>query len=107
MHLTTLQSSLLVAAIYLGFCLLELARTKLFAKAEQSRHDGILEIISTFTLLIATQPLILLTVGLLGAMACAFAGIEAPVLAAALWAILSLTGITVVRRTQRIYQRLP
>lgn len=66
MHLTTLQSSLLVAAIYLSFCLLELARTKLFAKAEQSRHDGILEIISTFTLLIATQPLILLTVGLLG-----------------------------------------
>ena len=48
-----------------------------------------------------------LTVGLLGAMACAFAGIEAPVLAAALWVILFLTGITVIRRTQRIYQRLP
>lgn len=66
MHLTTEQSGLLVVAIFLGFCLAELALTRLFAKPEQSRHDGILEIISTFTLLIATQPLILLAAGMLG-----------------------------------------
>ena len=55
MHLTTAQSSAIVAAIFFGFCLIELARTRLFAKDEQSRHDGIIEIISTFTLLIVTQ----------------------------------------------------
>ncbi len=66
MHLTTAQSSAIVAAIFLGFCLIELIRTRLFAKDEQSRHDGIIEIISTFMLLIVTQPTILLVVGALG-----------------------------------------
>ncbi|WP_186401188.1 sterol desaturase family protein [Sphingopyxis sp. P1IMeth2] len=66
MQLTSAQSSLIVVAIYVGFCLLELIRTRLFAKSEQSRHDGIIEIVSTFTLLIATQPAILLIVGALG-----------------------------------------
>ena len=66
MHLTTAQSSLLVAGIYLGFCLIELGWTKFFAKGEQTRHDGIVEIVSSFTLLIATQPTILLIVGTLG-----------------------------------------
>ena len=55
MHLTTAQSSAIVAAIYLGFCLIELIRTRLFAKGEQSRHDGIIEIVSTFMLLIVTS----------------------------------------------------
>lgn len=66
MHLTTAQSSAIVAAIFLGFCLIELIRTRLFAKDEQSRHDGVIEIISTFMLLIVTQPTILLVVGALG-----------------------------------------
>ncbi|WP_287459156.1 sterol desaturase family protein [Sphingomonas sp.] len=66
MQLTSAQSSLIVVAIYVGFGLLELIRTRLFAKSEQSRHDGIIEIVSTFTLLIATQPAILLIVGALG-----------------------------------------
>ena len=66
MQLTSAQSSLIVVAIYVGFCLLELIRTRLLAKSEQSRHDGIIEIVSTFTLLIATQPAILLIVGALG-----------------------------------------
>lgn len=66
MQLSSAQSSLIVVAIYVGFCLLELIRTRLFAKSEQSRHDGIIEIVSTFTLLIATQPAILLIVGALG-----------------------------------------
>lgn len=66
MHLTTTQSSLLVMAIYLTFGLLELAYTRLFAKDEQSRHDGIIEIVSTLMLLVITQPMILLAVGTLG-----------------------------------------
>jgi sterol desaturase/sphingolipid hydroxylase (fatty acid hydroxylase superfamily) len=66
MYLTTAQSSAIVAAIFLGFCLIELIRTRLLAKDEQARHDGIIEIISTFMLLIVTQPTILLVVGALG-----------------------------------------
>jgi sterol desaturase/sphingolipid hydroxylase (fatty acid hydroxylase superfamily) len=66
MHLTTAQSSLIVLAIYLGFALLELACTRLFAKDEQTRHDGILEVVSTLMLLVVTQPLILFTVGMIG-----------------------------------------
>lgn len=66
MHLTTAQASLVVLAIYLGFALLELAWTRLFAKSEQTRHDGILEVVSTFTLLGITQPVILLIVGGVG-----------------------------------------
>lgn len=66
MQLTSAQASLVVAGIYLGFCILELLFTRLFAKQEQSRHDGIIEVVSTFTLLAITQPAILLTVGTLG-----------------------------------------
>ena len=51
MHLTTAQSSLIVLGIYLAFGLLELASTRLFAKDEQTRHDGILEAVSTIVLL--------------------------------------------------------
>jgi sterol desaturase/sphingolipid hydroxylase (fatty acid hydroxylase superfamily) len=66
MHLTTAQSSLIVMAIYLSFALLELAFTRLFAKDEQTRHDGILEVVSTLMLLVVTQPLILFAVGAIG-----------------------------------------
>lgn len=66
MHLTTAQSSLIVMAIYLAFALLELAFTRLFAKDEQTRHDGILEIVSTLMLLVVTQPLILFAVSSIG-----------------------------------------
>lgn len=66
MYLTTAQSSLIVMAIYLAFALLELAFTRLFAKDEQTRHDGILEIVSTLMLLVVTQPLILLAAGSIG-----------------------------------------
>ena len=66
MHLTTAQSSLVVLGIYLTFGLLELAWTRLFAKDEQSRHDGILEAVSTIVLLAITQPTILLVVGAIG-----------------------------------------
>lgn len=66
MYLTTAQSSLIVAAIYIGFCLMEILWTRFFAKREQTRHDAILEIVSTFTLLAITQPAILLAVGAIG-----------------------------------------
>lgn len=66
MHLTTAQSSLIVLGIYLAFGLLELASTRLFSKAEQTRDDGILEAVSTFVLLAITQPTILLIVGAAG-----------------------------------------
>lgn len=66
MQLTTAQSSLMVLGIYLTFGLLELIWTRLFAKDEQSRHDGIIEIVSTLMLLVITQPMILLAVGALG-----------------------------------------
>ena len=66
MQLTSAQSGLAVAAIYLGFCLVEIVRTQFFAKPEQSRHDAIVEVVSTFTLMAVTQPLILLAVGAIG-----------------------------------------
>ena len=66
MHLSTAQSSLVVLAIYLLFGVLELAWTRLFAKDEQTRHDGILEALSTVVLLAITQPTILLIVGTVG-----------------------------------------
>ena len=66
MQLTSAQSSLVVMAIYLSFALLELACTRLFAKDEQTRHDGILEVVSTLMLLVVTQPLILFTIGAIG-----------------------------------------
>ncbi|GAO77494.1 sterol desaturase family protein [Sphingopyxis sp. C-1] len=66
MHLTTAQSSLIVLGIYLAFGLLELTSTRLFAKDEQTRHDGILEAVSTIVLLAITQPTILLIVGAIG-----------------------------------------
>ena len=59
--------SWVVIGIYLGFGLLELVRSDLFSKREQSRDDGIIETISTVLLLTVTQPLILVTVGWLGA----------------------------------------
>jgi phosphatidylglycerophosphate synthase len=49
----------------------------------------------------------MLTVGLLSAAACSAFSVEFPALKVALWAIVLLTGITIIRRTVRIYQRLP
>ncbi len=66
MQLTTAQSSLVVMGIYLTFGLCELAYTRLFGKGEQTRHDAIIEVVSTLMLLVITQPLIILTVGTIG-----------------------------------------
>jgi len=55
-------STFAVIAIYIGFGIIELFRSNLFGKAEQSRHDGIVEIISAIMVLAITQPSILLFV---------------------------------------------
>ena len=49
----------------------------------------------------------MLTAGLLSALACYAFSVEFPALKVALWAVVVLTGITIIRRTVRIYQRLP
>lgn len=49
----------------------------------------------------------MLTAGLLSALAFHVFSVELPALKVALWVIVVLTGITIVRRTARIYQRLP
>ncbi|MDE2411271.1 MAG: sterol desaturase family protein [Sphingomonadales bacterium] len=59
-------SSWVAVAILIGFGLLELLRTDLFAKPEQCRHDGIVETVSTVLLIVFTQPMILLAVNWLG-----------------------------------------
>ncbi|MHA7820380.1 MAG: sterol desaturase family protein [Erythrobacter sp.] len=51
--------SIAILAIYAGFGLLELWRSHLFAKPEQTRDDGIVEVVSMAALMILTQPMIL------------------------------------------------
>ena len=59
-------SNWVAIGIFVGFGLLEFFRTNLFAKPEQCRNDGIVEIVSIVTLLILTQPLIIGAVHWLG-----------------------------------------
>ena len=54
-----------IIAIYLGFALLELWRSNLFGKEEQTRDDGIVEAVSMTVLLAVTQPTVLLAAGAL------------------------------------------
>lgn len=63
-------STIAILAIYLGYALVELWRSNLFSKAEQTRDDAIVEIVSTITLLGLTQPAILFSaVALMGVIA--------------------------------------
>jgi sterol desaturase/sphingolipid hydroxylase (fatty acid hydroxylase superfamily) len=55
-------STFAVIGIYIAFGIIELFRSNLFGKAEQSRHDGIVEVISAIMVLVITQPTILLFV---------------------------------------------
>ncbi|WP_374530612.1 sterol desaturase family protein [Novosphingobium sp.] len=55
-------ASYVVIAIYIAFALVELARTHLFAKPEQTRDDAVVEVVSTIAVPVVIQPLILLTV---------------------------------------------
>lgn len=61
---------LLILGIFLGFALIEIARSNFFRKPGQTRDDAILEAVSTLTLTGFTQPFILFAaVALLGALA--------------------------------------
>ena len=63
-------STIAVLAIFLGFALLELFSTKLFAKNEQTRDDGIVEGVSMTMLLAVTQPgIVFLSAAIMGAIA--------------------------------------
>ena len=70
-------STIVILMIYLGFALLELWRSNLFGKEEQTRDDGIVEVVSTVMLLGVTQPLVLFA-------SAALAGFIAPQWAGAL-----------------------
>ena len=59
------SSTIAIIAIYLGFALMELFRSNLFGKAEQTRDDAIVEVVSTVFLLGITQPTVLFTAGFL------------------------------------------
>jgi sterol desaturase/sphingolipid hydroxylase (fatty acid hydroxylase superfamily) len=66
---------MVVLMVYLGFGLIEFVRTSLFTKPGQTKADGWLEVISTISLLVITQPLILLaSAGLLNFAAPQLAG---------------------------------
>ena len=64
-------STIAIIAIYFGFALLELWRSNLFAKPEQTRDDGIVEGVSIIVLLGFTQPAVLF-------LSAALAGMVAP-----------------------------
>jgi len=59
-------ATIVVIGILLAYGLAEFLRSDLFSKKQQCRNDGITEAISTFMLLIVTQPLIIALVSLLG-----------------------------------------
>ncbi|XUU61670.1 sterol desaturase family protein [Erythrobacter sp. HA6-11] len=64
-------STIAILAIFLSFAFMELLRSNLFSKAEQTRDDGIVEAVSMFVLLGFTQPAILFS-------SAALAGFVAP-----------------------------
>ena len=70
-------STLAIVAIYFGYAALELWRSNLFGKAEQTRDDGMVEAVSMTMLLAVTQPAVLFSAG-------AIADIVAPQYAGAL-----------------------
>ena len=69
------SSTIAIIAIYFGFAALELWRSNLFSKAEQTRDDGIVEAVSMVVLLAFTQPMVLFaSAGLAGLVAPQYAG---------------------------------
>ena len=56
-------STIAILAIYFGFAALELARSNLFAKPEQTRDDAVVEAVSMAMLLAVTQPAIVFASG--------------------------------------------
>lgn len=58
---------IVILCILLGFIFLEILFTRFFSKPEQTKSDGIVEIISSGTLMLFTQPLVLAAGALLAA----------------------------------------
>ncbi|MEM7780914.1 MAG: sterol desaturase family protein [Pseudomonadota bacterium] len=56
-------STTAIIAIYLGFAVMELWRSNLFGKEQQTRDDGIVEAVSMTMLLGVTQPTVLFSAG--------------------------------------------
>ncbi|WP_328804937.1 sterol desaturase family protein [Parasphingopyxis marina] len=54
-------STIAILAIYLAFGLIELWRSDLFRKKEQTSADWVVELVSTVVLLFVTQPIVLLS----------------------------------------------
>ena len=54
--------------IFIGFAVLEIVRTSFFQKPGQTRSDIIVESVSTVTLLVITQPLVLLAGGVVASL---------------------------------------
>lgn len=68
-------STVAVLAVFFGFAILELWKTKLFAKQEQSNDDGIVEGVSMVVLLAVTQPaIVFLSAALMGVIAPQYEG---------------------------------
>jgi hypothetical protein len=53
--------TIVILSIFLFFALAEFMRTNLFHKPRQHRKDGVVEIFSTLTLVLLTQPFVLAT----------------------------------------------
>ena len=70
-------STIAIVCIFAGFAVLELWRSNLFAKPEQTRDDAIVESVSMIVLLALTQPAVLFA-------AAALSGVVAPQYAGAL-----------------------
>lgn len=70
-------STIAIICIFIGFAVLEILRSNLFAKPEQTRDDAIVESVSMIVLLAFTQPAVLFA-------AAALSGVVAPRYAAAL-----------------------
>ena len=70
-------STIAIVCIFAGFAVLELWRSNLFAKPEQTRDDAIVESVSMIVLLALTQPAVLFA-------AAALSGVVAPQFAGAL-----------------------
>lgn len=58
---------LVIAAIFLCFALAEYCLTNLFHKPGQRRKDGVVELVGSLTLVLLTQPLVLLAAGSIAA----------------------------------------
>ena len=60
---------LIILCIFLSFIVLEMVFTHFFRKPRQTREDGVVEVVSTTTLILITQPFVLAGGGFLASIA--------------------------------------